>query len=123
KKNDKNALDKKKDDAKKEIDKLPNLTPDEKQKAKDAIDKAEDGKTIDKIVEDANKLNNTREKKSGYKGSSSSGSSSSSSSNGKNLPSTGEVAGSAGIIGLALIGVAGLFGFAKKRKNEEDETK
>ncbi|MDE8105073.1 DUF1542 domain-containing protein, partial [Erysipelothrix rhusiopathiae] len=38
-------LDKKAEDAKKEIDKLPNLTDDEKQKAKDDIDqKNQDGK-------------------------------------------------------------------------------
>ncbi|MDE8065475.1 DUF1542 domain-containing protein [Erysipelothrix rhusiopathiae] len=41
----KDDLDKKAEDAKKEIDKLPNLTDDEKQKAKDAIDqKTNDGK-------------------------------------------------------------------------------
>ncbi|MDE8209625.1 GA module-containing protein, partial [Erysipelothrix rhusiopathiae] len=34
----KSDLDKKSEDAKKEIDKLPNLTDDEKQKAKDDID-------------------------------------------------------------------------------------
>ncbi|MDE8209643.1 DUF1542 domain-containing protein, partial [Erysipelothrix rhusiopathiae] len=41
----KDDLDKKAEDAKKEIDKLPNLTDDEKQKAKDEIDqKTNDGK-------------------------------------------------------------------------------
>ncbi|MDE8220771.1 DUF1542 domain-containing protein [Erysipelothrix rhusiopathiae] len=41
----KDDLDKKAEDAKKEIDKLPNLTDDEKQKAKDEIDqKTKDGK-------------------------------------------------------------------------------
>ncbi|MDE8053187.1 DUF1542 domain-containing protein [Erysipelothrix rhusiopathiae] len=56
----KDDLDKKAEDAKKEIDKLPNLTDDEKQKAKDDIDqKTQDGKdaidqgTTPKDVEDA----------------------------------------------------------------------
>ncbi|MDE8096492.1 DUF1542 domain-containing protein, partial [Erysipelothrix rhusiopathiae] len=41
----KNDLDKKAEDAKKEIDKLPNLTEDEKQKAKDDVDqKTKEGK-------------------------------------------------------------------------------
>ncbi|WP_244660394.1 DUF1542 domain-containing protein, partial [Erysipelothrix sp. strain 2 (EsS2-7-Brazil)] len=56
----KDDLDKKAEDAKKEIDKLPNLSDDEKQKAKDDIDqKTKDGKdaidqgTTPKDVEDA----------------------------------------------------------------------
>ncbi|WP_323616884.1 DUF1542 domain-containing protein [Erysipelothrix rhusiopathiae] len=66
-KNDsKSDLDKKAEDAKKEIDKLPNLTDDEKQKAKDDIDqKTQDGKdaidqgTTPKDVEDAKNTTDT----------------------------------------------------------------
>ncbi|MDE8060734.1 DUF1542 domain-containing protein, partial [Erysipelothrix rhusiopathiae] len=58
----KNDLDKKAEDAKKEIDKLPNLTDDEKQKAKDDIEqKNKEGqdeiekKKKPKAVDNANK--------------------------------------------------------------------
>ncbi|WP_430832908.1 DUF1542 domain-containing protein [Erysipelothrix rhusiopathiae] len=62
----KNDLDKKAEDAKKEIDKLPNLTEDEKQKAKDDVDqKTKEGKdaidqgTTPKDVEDAKNTTDT----------------------------------------------------------------
>ncbi|AMS10562.1 GA module-containing protein [Erysipelothrix rhusiopathiae] len=62
----KDDLDKKAEDAKKEIDKLPNLTEDEKQKAKDDVDqKTKEGKdaidqgTTPKDVEDAKNTTNT----------------------------------------------------------------
>ncbi|WP_244660785.1 DUF1542 domain-containing protein [Erysipelothrix sp. strain 2 (EsS2-6-Brazil)] len=62
----KNDLDKKDEDAKKEIDKLPNLTEDEKQKAKDDVDqKTKEGKdaidqgTTPKDVEDAKNTTDT----------------------------------------------------------------
>ncbi|EFY08880.1 DUF1542 domain-containing protein [Erysipelothrix rhusiopathiae] len=62
----KDDLDKKAEDAKKEIDKLPNLTDDEKQKAKDDIDqKTEEGKnaidqgTTPKDVENAKNTTDT----------------------------------------------------------------
>ncbi|UPU38759.1 DUF1542 domain-containing protein [Erysipelothrix sp. Poltava] len=62
----KSELDKKAEDAKKEIDTLPNLTDDEKQKSKDAIDqKTKDGKdaidqgTTPKDVEDAKNTTDT----------------------------------------------------------------
>ncbi|MDE8341980.1 DUF1542 domain-containing protein [Erysipelothrix rhusiopathiae] len=62
----KDDLDKKAEDAKKEIDKLPNLTEDEKQKAKDDVDqKTKEGKdaidqgTTPKDVEDAKNTTDT----------------------------------------------------------------
>ncbi|MDE8087922.1 DUF1542 domain-containing protein, partial [Erysipelothrix rhusiopathiae] len=62
----KDDLDKKAEDAKKEIDKLPNLTDEEKTKAKeeieqknqdgkDAIDQSNDPKEIDKVIDTTDK--------------------------------------------------------------------
>ena len=50
---DKKALDDAKNKAKDEIDNLPNLTPDEKDKFKKDVDNAVDKPAVDKVVEDA----------------------------------------------------------------------
>ena len=57
---DSKSLDKAKEDAKKIIDELNNLTPDEKTKAKEEIDNATDKAAVDKVVENAK--NNDKEK-------------------------------------------------------------
>ena len=101
------------------IDKLPNTSKEDKDKAKDAIDGATDKGAIKKIVKEAQKLNDSRKNKGGS-GNNGGSNSNKSGNTKKNLPSTGEVAGSAGLVGIALASIAGFLGLARKKREDEE---